>query len=185
MVAASGSLHLIYGAPPDPRPFLKARIRLLAWLVVIAPLILVSFAAPAVVVSIAADADGYFGTTAVPASLWTVGSLLVVLSIDFAITYLLLGVLGGIRPERRARLSGAAAGAVGVSVLKYFLGMIIAWSIARPQYGAFAMPITVLFVLFLLTVALYGSAAIAAGIADRAVPLEDLTPAEIETDATT
>ncbi|MEA3501922.1 MAG: YihY/virulence factor BrkB family protein [Actinomycetota bacterium] len=185
MVAASDSLHLIYGAPPDPRSFVKARVRLLGWLVIIAPLILLSFSIPAFVASVAGGSQGFLDTTAIPQAVWIAVALLVVLVIDFGIMYLLLGFLGGIRPERRARVSGAAAGAIGVSVLKYFLGLIIAWSIARPQYGAFAMPITVLFVLFLLTIALYGSAALAAGIADRGVPLEHLTPTDIETDAAT
>lgn len=183
MVAASNSLHLIYGAPPDPRAFIKARARLLGWLVVLGPLVLVSFAIPTIVASVAGTADGFLGSTSVPSGVWIVGSMLVVLVIDFSILYLLLGVLGGIRPERAARLSGAAAGAVGVAVLKYFLGFIVAWSISRPQYGAFAMPITVLFVLFLLTVALYASAAITAGVADRDVPLDELVPGDSETDA--
>ncbi len=185
MVAASGSLHHIYGAPPDPRSFLKARALLLGWLVIIGPMILVSFAIPTVVVSVAGSAAGLPGSTAIPPGLWFAGTLIVVLVIDFAIMYLLLGVLGGIRPERVARGIGAATGAVTVSVLKYFLGGIIAWSIARPQYGAFALPITVLFVLYLLTIALYGSAALTAGIADRGVPLDELTPADIENGATT
>lgn len=185
MVAASGSLHLIYGAPPDPRSFLKARAVLLGWLLIIAPIILVSFAIPTVVISVAESAAGLPGSTAIPPSVWFAGALIVVLVIDFAIMYLLLGVLGGIRPERFARGIGAATGAVTVSVLKYFLGAIIAWSIARPQYGAFALPITVLFVLYLLTIALYGSAALTAGIADRGVPLDELTSADIEDGAAT
>ncbi len=184
MVAASASLHLIYGAPPDSRPFVKARARLLGWLIVIAPLVLVSFAIPTVVASLASSTDDLLPSTSVPSGVWIVGATVVVLVLDFSIVYLLLGVLGGIRPERTARLWGAAIGAVVVAVLKYFLGFIVAWSISRPQYGAFAMPITVLFVLFLLTLALYASAAVTAGVADRGVPLGELVPgdAEIEND---
>jgi len=57
MGAASGSMHLIYGAPPDPRNFLISRARLLGLLIVIAPLILVSFAIPNLVASATRNAQ--------------------------------------------------------------------------------------------------------------------------------
>ena len=47
------------------------------------------------------------------------------------------------------------------------MGLIVAWSIAKPQYGAFALPITTLLVLYLLTTVTYGSAALAAGLAEK------------------
>jgi uncharacterized BrkB/YihY/UPF0761 family membrane protein len=182
MAAASGSMHLIYGAPPDPRNFLFERARLLGLLVLIAPLILVSFAIPNVVVSVTRNATSLVTSSTLSPVLVNTGVLLVVLVIDFVILYLLLGVLGGIRPERPARVIGASVGAVVVGVLKYFMGFIVAWSISKPQYGSFAMPITVLFVLYLLTLSLYGSASLTAGIADRDVPLDELTPREAESE---
>ncbi len=177
MVAASNSLHLIYGAPPDPRSFVAARVRLLGWLLIIAPLILLSFAIPNVIASVARSVDG-FASTGIPTAVWTVGGIVVTLIIDFAVVYLLLGVLGGIRPEHRARIAGATVGAIGISVLKSLLAVIISWSIAKPEYGAFAAPIAVLLILYLLTITLYASASITAGVADRDVALESLTPTE-------
>jgi uncharacterized BrkB/YihY/UPF0761 family membrane protein len=180
MGAASSSMHLIYGAPPDPRNFVTSRARLLGLLVVIAPLILVSFAIPNLVASATRNATSLVTSSTIPPVLVNIGALLVVLVIDFVIMYILLGVLGGIRPDRHARVIGAASGAVVVGILKYFMGFIVAWSISKPQYGTFAMPITVLFVLYLLTLSLYGSASVTAGIADRDVPLDELTPGEAE-----
>jgi uncharacterized BrkB/YihY/UPF0761 family membrane protein len=178
MVAAGNSLHLIYGAPPDPRSFLVARVRLLAWLAIVAPLILVSFAIPTFIASVATDVEGVLGSTDVPTWLWVVVSLAVTAAVDFAILYLLVGILGGIRPERRARVIGAATGTIVVTVLKFFLAFIVSWSIDRPQYGAFALPITILLILYLLTMGLYASAAVTAGVADRGVALADLVPDE-------
>ena len=40
MVALSNSLHLIYATPKDPRNFVMARLRLLAWLLLLVPLLL-------------------------------------------------------------------------------------------------------------------------------------------------
>jgi membrane protein len=185
MAAASGSMHVIYGAPPDPRNFLFERARLLGLLVLIAPLILVSFAIPNVVASVTLNATSLVTVSTVPPVLVNAGVLLVALVIDFAIIYLLLGVLGGIRPERRARVIGALVGAAVVGVMKYFMGFIIAWSISKPQYGTFAVPITVLFVLYLLTLSLYASASLTAGIADREVPLDELISRETESEAST
>ncbi len=181
MVAASNSLHLIYGAPPDPRNFVAARARLLGWLLIIAPLILLSFAIPNVIASVARSVDG-FASTGVPAAVWTVGGIVVTLIIDFGVVYLLLGVLGGIRPEHRARIVGATVGAIGITVLKSLLAVIISWSIAKPEYGAFAAPIAVLLILYLLTLMLYASASITAGVADRNVALESLTRTDPDRD---
>jgi hypothetical protein len=52
-------------------------------------------------------------------------------------------------------------------VLKQLLQVIVAWSLAKPQYGAFAAPLAVLFVLSLLSTVLYLSAALAGGMSDR------------------
>lgn len=185
MSAASGSMHLIYGAPPDPRNFLTGRARLLGWLIVVAPLILLSFAIPNVVVSVTRGATSVVTSSTISPVIVEAAALLVVLVLDFVIIYVLLGVLGGIRPERHARAIGAAVGAVVVGILKYFMAFIIAWSISKPVYGSFAMPITVLFVLYLLTLSLYGSASVTAGIADKDVPLDELAPQEIEPDSST
>jgi hypothetical protein len=50
----------------------------------------------------------------------------------------------------------------------------VAWSLAKPQYGAFAAPLAVLFVLSLMSTVLYGAAALAGAISDQDVPLEQL-----------
>ena len=63
-------------------------------------------------------------------------------------------------------------------MLKSLLAVIISWSIAKPEYGAFAAPIAVLLILYLLTLMLYASASVTAGVADRDVALESLTPIE-------
>jgi membrane protein len=169
MVGASGSLRQIYGAPPDPRGFILARVRLLGWLLAIGPLIVLSYVASTVIASSAApvlDAIGLesSGTRVVVIAL----SIALTLMIDWSIVYVLLGVLGGIRPPRGPRAIGAGVGAVAIEVLKYLMAFLVALSLEKPQYGALAVPIGVLFVLYLQTTALYASAALTAGIAERA-----------------
>lgn len=179
--AANQSLHLIYGAPKDPRNIVKGRLRLLGWLAVLGPLILLSFVSS----SFTADlSNQVLETVGVewqgPGFVLPVLALVFALVVNFFIVYLLLGNLGGIRPPRRARVIGSGVGAVVIEVLKVLMSLLISFTIDKPQYGAIAAPIGILFVLFLLTMALYASAALTAGIADKDVPLELLEPDSID-----
>ncbi len=174
---ASSSMHLIFGAPPDPRSFPKAKARHLLILVCVAPLILVSFVATGVATSLAnpiLDSLGWDGSVA--RTVLGLGGLLLGFAVDVLILWILLGNLGGIRPHRRPRLIASVFGAVAVGLVKQLLGVIMAWALDKPQYGAFAAPIAVLFILQLLSLVLYSSACLAAGISDADVPLDELEP---------
>ncbi len=167
MVAASDSFHLIYGAPKDGRNVVLARLRLLGWMLLLAPLILISFAASLLVTTLAGPILDFFGSTSTAGQiLLQVGTRLASLIVGFIVVYLMSGHLGGIRPPRRARLIGAAVAAVAIEILKAVMSLVVAWSISKPQYGAFAAPITVLLVLYLLTVVTYLSAALTAALAE-------------------
>ncbi|HYO19265.1 MAG TPA: YhjD/YihY/BrkB family envelope integrity protein [Dermatophilaceae bacterium] len=174
---ASSSLHLIFGAPPDPRTFVKAKARHLLILVCVAPLILISFAASAVASQLAdpvLETLGWNGSGARTAL--TTGGLVLGFLVDVLILWILLGHLGGIRPHRRPRLVASLGGAVALGLVKALLEAIMSWALDKPQYGAFAAPIAVLFILQLLSLVLYASACVAAGISDADVPLEELEP---------
>lgn len=177
MTAASGSFHQIFGAPPDSRSFPKARARLLGWMLILLPLVAASYAASSIVVNYAdnvLDAIGLSG--GLGRALLTVVGILVSLAIDFLIVYLLLGHLGGIRPPEHARRIGAMVGAAFIGTLKFLMAWIIGLSANKPEYGTLAIPIAILLVLYLQCIAVYGSAALTAGIAEKDVPLGDLTP---------
>ncbi|WP_457207712.1 YihY/virulence factor BrkB family protein [Nocardioides sp. P5_C9_2] len=170
---ASSSLHVIFGAPPDPRSFLAAKARHLLILLVVTPLLAVSFASSSLTASLPQpllDAVGE-DSTSTRAALAGAG-VLVGLAIDTLVMWILLGTLGGIRPDRGPRLISSAIGAVAIGLVKQLMQVIVAWSLDKPQYGAFALPLGVLFVLSLLTSVLYVCAAIAGGISDRDVPLD-------------
>ncbi len=176
--AAGKSLHLIFGAPPDPRNFVKAKARHLLILLGVAPLVVVSFASLSLTSDLLSPVLEALGLDSGPirAALAGVG-LLVGYAADVLILWILLGSLGGIRPNRRPRLVAALLGAVAIGIVKQLLDLIITWALDKPQYGAFAAPLAVLFVLSLLSTVLYAAAAVAAGINDRGVPLEELHPA--------
>jgi uncharacterized BrkB/YihY/UPF0761 family membrane protein len=170
--AARQSIHQIFGAPKDARNFVVARLRSLLWLVAVGPLILLSFVASSFTSDLANQVFDALGVTwQGPGALLTLASVALAFAVDFFIVYLLVGNLGGIRPPKRARVVGAAVGAVVFGLLKALMTLLVGFTIDRPEYGALAAPIGILFVLFLLSVALYASAALTAGVADRDIPL--------------
>lgn len=170
---ASSSLHVVYGAPPDPRNFVKAKARSMLILLMVVPLIALSFVSVAATSTLIGPLLEAVGLDSGPARLAiTLSGLVVGYLLDVLILWILLGTLGGIRPERRPRLIAAAIGAVGVMLIKQLLEAIIAWSLDKPQYGAFAIPLAILFLFSLLASVLYISAAIVAGISDADLPLE-------------
>ena len=177
MVAASGSIHLIYGAPLDPRNYFAKRIRLLGWLLIIGPLIAASLVAGIATQNFASnvmDLFGWQGTT--NRVLIHMLAVVATLGLDFLVVFLLLTRLGGVRPPWRALLIGSAVGAVAIQLLRGVMGLILKFSTDKPQYGALTLPIGILLVLYLNSVALFGAAALTAGIAERDVPLEELLP---------
>ena len=175
VTGAAKSMHLIYGAPPDPRNLIRGRTRHLLVLLGVTPLLLVSFSSAALASTLVGpllDAAGLHSgwIRGVLAS----GGLVLGYAVDVLVLWILLGNLGGIRPGRNPRLLAALAGAVCALVVKQLLTVIVAWSLAKPQYGAFAAPLAVLLVLSLMSTVLYGAAALAGAISDQDVPLEQL-----------
>jgi len=177
MASANSSIHLIYGAPKDPRNYVLNRVRLLAMLLIIAPLIAFSFVAGTftarfggrVLTAIGLESTGHQVLAAILTIVLTLGA-------DFLVVYILLGRVGGIRPPTKALVTGSALGAVAIQLLRIPMALILDFSIDKPQYGALTIPIGVLLVLYLNNMALYGAAAFTAGMAERDVPLEDITP---------
>lgn len=172
---ASRSMHLIFGAPPDPRNFVAAKARFALILLLVAPLVAISFATGSLASDLMSPVLAEIGLgSGFGRGVVTAGGLVLGFALDTLILWILLGNLGGIRPLTRPRIISALIGAAAVGVIKQLLEAIIDWAIAKPQYGAFAAPLAVLFVLSLLSQVLYGSAAVAAGISDRDIPLEEL-----------
>ncbi len=169
MVAARRSLHQVYGAPPDPRNFVVARLRLLGWLAILGPLVVVSFAASSVVGTLLDRILEAIGLEATDPQrlLAEIGGLTLSFAIDVLVIALLLSHLGGIRPSRRSRLIGSLVGSVLIQVIKFLSATIIASSLDNPQYGAFAAPIALLLMLYLLTLSTYGAACVTAGYASH------------------
>jgi membrane protein len=164
--AASLSLHTIYGAPQDSRNYFKAKFRQLGLLVLVGTVIAASFAPGVVVVRFAGPVLDALGIeSALGAWLLRIGTFALALALNFLALSLILRWLGGIRPPRRPRVIAAAIGAVVMEALKLATNLIIGWSLNRPQLGALAIPVTMLLVLFLMSLVTYVVACLTAAMA--------------------
>jgi membrane protein len=181
VTGASKSMHLIYGAPPDPRNFVIGKLRAAGILLAVAPLVLLSFASASLTSGVLDSLLDAIGLNDDLARLsLTAAGLIVGFLLDTLIIWLLLGLLGGIRPNPRPRIVASLIGAVAAMIIKQLLSAIISWSLDKPEYGALAIPLALLFVFSLLSMVLYSAAALVAGISDRDKPLKELVPETLE-----
>lgn len=168
VLAASRSLHAVYGAPENTRNLVWVRLWSLGWFLVLAPMVLLSFVSASFTANLSGQLLGVLGLEwDGPTLMLGAVALVLTLVLNFAVMNLMLGRLGGIRPPRVPRLTGAAVGAVVIEVLKQVMALLVSFVMDRPQYGVLAAPIGIMFVLFLQSSALYGVASLTAALAER------------------
>ncbi|GAA2025031.1 hypothetical protein GCM10009740_13330 [Terrabacter terrae] len=166
VLAASRSVHAIYGAPVNTRDLVRVRVWAFGWFLVLAPVVLLSFVSATITTDLSRrllDALGVDWTG--PELLLGVAALAFAVLLNFVWIYWVLGWLGGIRPRRWALIRGAGLGALVIEVLKQAMALLVGFVLRRPQYGALAAPIGILFVLYLQSVALYAVASLTAALA--------------------
>jgi membrane protein len=186
MGAASSGLHLIFGAPRDPRNFLKMRLRFLAWFALLAPLFAISLAPSLLVSQVGDPALRFVGLADSGWAEWiAVGAgYAISLAVNLLIVRILYSRFGGIKPRPRPMWLGAALASVGIELLRLAVAGVVAWALARPQYGAFAVPIALMLVFYLQCLVFYFCAALVAALATErggAVP-EALTTVHRDAD---
>lgn len=168
VLAASRSLHAVYGAAKNTRNFVRVRLWALGWFLALAPLVLLSFVSASFTADLADQLLDVLGLDwGGSRLLLAAGALCLTMVLNFLVMYLMLGKLGGIRPPRAPLLAGAVAGAVVIEVLKQVMALLVGAVIDRPQYGALAAPIGIMFVLYMQSSALYAVASLTAALAEN------------------
>ena len=169
MGAASDSIHQIYGAPPDGRNPLRRRLHLLMWLALLGPLVAISYSLSTAFSGFGVEMLEEFGLRSPVTRALTIAlATALTFALDVAIVALFLNRMGGIAPGVRAVLPGSIAAALVITLLKALTAVIVSWSVDRPQYGSFAIPVTVLVVLWAQSMALYAGASVTAANAQAA-----------------
>lgn len=175
--AMSGGLHIVYGAPMDPRNFFLKKLRQVGWLLLLLPLAVLAFIPTAVIASFGKDIRDWLGVqdASWTAPVVTVTGVVLAVSINYLIFRLVLSRLGGIRPDLTSLRRGALVGAVLFEIMRFAMVGIAQWALARPQYGAFALPVAILFVIYLQWLVFFFVASLTAAMASfRAmVPVGD------------
>ena len=167
VLGASRSLHAVYGAAENTRNFVWVRLWALGWFVVLAPLVLLSFVSASFTADLSARFLDALGVQwGGPTLLLGAAALVLTMLLNYLVMHLMLGRLGGIRPARSPLLVGAAVGAVAIELLKQLMGLLVGFVIDKPQYGALAAPIGIMFVLYLQSSALYLVASLTAALAE-------------------
>ena len=165
--AMSGGLHIVYGAPTDPRNFALKKLRQVGWLLLLLPLTLMAFIPTAVIGFFGSNIReflGLAGATWAPAVV-LISGVSVALSINYLLFRLVLSRLGGIRPDPKSVHRGALVGAVVMEVMRFAMTFIAQWALDRPQYGAFALPVAILFVIYLQWLVFFFVASLTAAMA--------------------
>lgn len=167
VMAASRSLHVVYGAPNNTRNVVRVRLWALGWFLVLAPLVLLSFVSASFTADLSARLMETVGVHwAGPTRLLAVAAFALTMVLNVLVMHVMLSRLGGIRPARSPLLVGAAVGAVVIELLKQVMALLVGFVIDKPQYGALAAPIGIMFVLFLQSSALYAVASLTAALAE-------------------
>ena len=176
VMGASRSLHAVYGAPNNSRNFVVVRVWAVGWFLMLAPLVLLSFVSASVTANLFTKVLDALGLQwSGPTPLLDVSALVLTLVLNFVVVRLMLGRLGGIRPPRTPLLVGAAVGAVIIELLKQAMALLVGFVIDKPQYGALAAPIGIMFVLYLQAVVLYAVASLTAALAEGPTAVAEAT----------
>ena len=171
--ALSGGLHIVYGAPKDPRNLPLKKLRQVGWLLLLVPLFLLAVIPTVVVGLFGSNIRSWLG---VGDSSWGPAVLTIVgVAVGSIATYILLRIvlsrLGGIRPDKQSLHRGSLLGAVVIEIMRYGMAAIAQWAVARPQYGAFALPVAILFVIYLQWLVFFFVASLTAAMASfRGMP---------------
>ncbi len=165
--ALSAGLHIINGAPKDPRNFAWKKVLQLGWLLVLLLLLATSLTPFVLLNEVGEPIRDFFGiqdSIVVSTTVNVLGYCLAFV-INFFSIYLMFKFLGGIRPERYAMIYGAIFFATASFILRAGMVYILAWALDRPQYGAFAVPVAMLLSYYLQWLVIFFAASISAAVA--------------------
>ena len=165
--ALSAGLHIINGAPKDPRNFAWKKVLQLGWLLVLLLLLATSLTPFVLLNEVGEPIRDFFGIQDSIVVSHTVNVLGYCLAfvINFFSIYLMFKFLGGIRPERYAMIYGAIFFATASFILRAGMVYILGWAVERPQYGAFAVPVAMLLSYYLQWLVVFFAASISAAVA--------------------
>ncbi len=160
--AVSDGVRLVYGVQYSPRRFAIKYVRLLGYFLVLAPLIAASYVGSSAVAGAfrpllnAAGID----SRAVDVLVLLFG-LSVAVALNALVIFIIIGRLGGIKPERW-RWRASILGGVALEVIKLGTTYFVAFTVSNPRYLSFGAPVAMLLLFYAMAVVILVTAAFVA-----------------------
>jgi membrane protein len=160
--AIDDGLRLIYGVQYQPRLFVAKTVRYLGFLLLLTPLVALSYVA-------SSASAGLFGpllralglppwiTEVVVTAAGTVGAV----ALNTVTVWVLLGHLGGITPHRWV-WRGALLGGAALSVVQWGTTVLVSVTLANPRWVSFGAPVAMLLLFYLMALTVLAAAAFVA-----------------------
>ena len=160
--AMDDGVRLVYGVQYEPRHFAIKTLRFLAYLLVLAPLMAVSYVASTATVGLFRPLLATVGIegTAADALVLVLGLVVAVL-LNAATITIIISRLGGIRPTRY-RWRGSLVGGAALEVVKLGTTYVVALTLQNPRYLSFGAPVAMLLIFYAMAVVVLTTAALVA-----------------------
>ncbi len=160
--AVDDGVRLVFGVQYDPRRFVVKSLRALGYLLVLTPLVGLSYVASSATAGLFTPIlEGLGVTGSVAAVLVVAAGLSAGIGLNAVVIVVVLSRLGGIRPHRwrwRAALLGGAA----LEVIKLGATYAVSFTVSNPRYLSFGAPVAMLLLFYAMAVVTLAAAAFAA-----------------------
>lgn len=160
--AVDDGVRLIYGVQYEPRNFAIKTLRFFGYLLILVPLVGLSYVGSSVTAGLfqpLLDTLGITGTVA-RVTITTIG-VMTSLLLNSVVIMITISRLGGVRPARW-RWRSSMAGGVALEVVKVTATYFVALTLSNPRYLSFGAPVAMLLLFFAMSVILLVTAALVA-----------------------
>jgi uncharacterized BrkB/YihY/UPF0761 family membrane protein len=160
--AIDDGVRLVYGAQYQPRNFVVKNVRYTGYLLLLTPLVALSYLGSSAGAGLLAPVLETLGITGVVAEVLLIAAgLAVALGLNAAVIALVLRQLGGIEPMRwigRAALLGGLA----LTVVQWGTTLVVSATLSSPRWFSFGAPVAMLLLFYAMAGTLLVAAALVA-----------------------
>jgi membrane protein len=161
--AVDDGVRLIYGVQYEPRSFALKNLRFLGYLLLLTPLVALSYVGSSATAGLFTPLLTTLGLTGPVADAAMVGlGAAIGVSMNAVVIMIVLGRLGGVRP-RRWRWQASLLGGTALEVIKVGATYFVAFTVSNPRYLSFGSPVAMLLLFYAMaSVVLIAAAFVAA-----------------------
>jgi uncharacterized BrkB/YihY/UPF0761 family membrane protein len=167
MRAIDGGVRLVYGVQFDPRGIVVKTIRHLGWALLLLPLFMASYVGSTITSGVLNDVFAFLGLDGVGIRALIRGvSLVVSLTLNAVLLWLVLSRLTGVCPPNRPRIIGAVVGSAALEAVKISSAVIVGVVLANPRNAVVGTPIALLLLLLVMATVVLVAAALTATLSE-------------------